>query len=216
MTQSIKNPLGLNVFGSALLRVAPDVASITLSVATTQKKPHAAFEETRTIAHAVRAFLAKSKVDDVQSSRIALSQEKEYDGGRWRFQGYTARVSFNVILDDLDRVEEIICGAIDAGVNEIDSVAFQTRQLKEHRVKARQQAVAAAQRKAEVYAQAAGVTLYRILHIEDVNPAQLSGYSEAHVVREPEIDEDGPVSAFDPGAITVGAAVILTYSLKEA
>ena len=67
----------------------------------------------------------------------------------------------------------------------------------------------------EVYAQAAGVSLNRILHIEDVNPNQLRGYSESHVDREVEFDEEAPVSAFDPGAITVGAAVILTYSIKS-
>ena len=47
MTQSIKNPIGLNVFGSALIRVTPDVASMNLSVTETQKKPKAAFEGTR-------------------------------------------------------------------------------------------------------------------------------------------------------------------------
>lgn len=116
----------------------------------------------------------------------------------------------------MDRVEATICGAVDAGANEIDNVDFQTRKLKEHRVTARQQAVAAAKRKAEVYAEAAGVSLDRILHIEDVNPEGLRGYSEAHVVREIEADDEGPVSAFDPGAITVSAAVILSYSIRDA
>ena len=212
MSQSIKNPLGVNVFGSALLRVVPDVASIDISVTHTQVKPNDAFQETRTVAHAVRQFFADTQVDDVQSSRITLSQEWEYISGRRRRQGYTARVTFNVILDDLDRIEEVICGAVDVGANEIGDVEFQTRQLKQHRIKARQQAVAAAQQKAEVYANAADVSLDRIVHIEDVNPDQLRGY-EGHVVREPEIDDIGPVTAFDPGAITIGAAVILTYSL---
>ena len=215
MSQSIKNPIGVNVFGSALLRVAPDVASLTLSVTSTQKKPDTAFKETRNIALSVREFLAKSKIDDVQSSRITLSQEKEYDGGRWRFQGFTARVSFNVIIDELDRVEEIVCGAVDAGVNEIGSVDFQTRKLKEYRVQARQQAVNAARMKAEVYAKAADVLLNKVLHIEDVDPEQIRGYSESHVARESDMDDECAVSAFDPGAITVSAAVILTFSVKD-
>lgn len=214
MSQSIKNPIGLNVFGSALLRVVPDVASINLSVSATQMQPTAAFAETRKNARAVREYFANANVNDVQSSRITLSQEWEYSGGRRKRQGYTARVVFNVVLDDLDRVEEIICGAVDVGANEIGDVNFQSRQLKQHRVKARQQAVVAAQEKAHVYAQAAGVSLGQILHLEDINPDQLRG-DEGHVVHEPDIDDEGPLSAFDPGSITVGAAVILTYSLGE-
>ena len=82
MSQSIKNPIGVNVFGSALLRVEPDVALINLSVAVTEKKPDVAFEETRAKAREVREFFAKAMVKDVQSSRITLSQEWEYDDGR--------------------------------------------------------------------------------------------------------------------------------------
>ena len=214
MTQSIKNPIGLNVFGSALIRVAPDVASVNLSVTATQKNPKGAFEEARKNARSVREYFASAMVNDVQSSRIMLSQEWNYSGGSRQRQGYTARVTFNVVLNDLDRIEEIICGAVDAGANEVGDVNFQSRQLKQYRAKARQQAVGAAKEKAEIYVQAAGVSLGHLLHIEDMNPDRLSG-SEGHVVREQEVDEEGPVSAFDPGAITVGAAVILTYSLAE-
>ena len=214
MTQSIKNPIGLNVFGSALLRVAPDVASIHLSVTATQAQPKDAFEETRTNARAVREYFAAANVSDVRSSRITLSELWDYSGSHRKRQGYTARVSFNIVSADLERIEEIICGAVDVGANEIGKVDFQSRQLKHYRAKARQQAVFAAQEKAKVYVEAAGVPLGKLLHIEDTNPERLAG-SEGHVVREPDIDDEGPLSAFDPGAITVGAAVILTYSLGE-
>ena len=212
MPQSIKNPIGLNVFGSALIRVAPDAASMNLSVTATQKKPKNVFEEVRKNARSVREYLAAANVTDVQSSRIMLSEEWDYSSGRRQRQGYTARVTFNVVLDDLDRIEEVICGAVDVGANEIGDVDFQSRQLKQYRAKARQQAVFAAREKANVYVEAAGVSLGRLLHIEDMNPDQLRG-SEGHVVREPEFDVEGPVSAFDPGAITVGAAVVMTFSL---
>ncbi len=205
---------GLNVFGSALIRVAPDVASINLSVSATQKKPKAAFEETRKGAKAVRKYFSSANVEEVQSSRISLAQAYEYSGGRRHRDGYTARVSFNVVLEDLDRVEEVICGAVDAGANEIVSVDFQSRQLKEQRSNARCQAVAAAQEKAAIYAEAAGVILGSILRIQDINPNHLRG-SEGHVDDQMASDSSDPISAFDPGSITVGAAVTLTYALQD-
>ena len=33
--------------------------------------------------------------------------------------GYSARVTFSVLLTDLDRMEEILVGVVDAGVNEV-------------------------------------------------------------------------------------------------
>jgi uncharacterized protein YggE len=212
-SQAIQNPFGLNVFGSAVIRVAPDVASITLSVATSAKKPTSAFEETRRASRTVREYFAKIKVDDVQASRITLVHNSYYDGGRLHFRDFTARIGFHIILRDIDRLEEVICGAVDAGANEVGSVTFQSTQLKEYREKARRQAVAAAKQKAAVYAEAAGVTLGRILHIEDVNPERLNG-RESHASRqEPEVDDAGPLSSFDPGAIAIGGAIMLSYEL---
>ena len=134
ITQSITNPLGLSVFGSALLRVAPDVADITVSVSSLHAKPVEAFDKTKKRARAVRSFLESANVGDVQSSRTSLYQEWEgYSNKRVRGD-YVARVTFNVILDDLDRVEEVVSGVVEAGVNEVDGVNFQSRELRQYRM----------------------------------------------------------------------------------
>lgn len=197
-----------------MIRVTPDIASVHLGVSASAKKPKPAFEEVRKAAQNVRNFLSGASVQDLQASRISLAEQWAYTDGIRKRQGYTARVNFNLVLEDLDCIEEIICGAVDAGANEVGKVDFLSRQLKDQRVRARQQAVAAAQEKAKVYADAAGVALGTIVHIEDVNPNQLQG-SEGHVVREIEIDDEGPVTAFEPGSIVVSGAVILSYSLAS-
>jgi hypothetical protein len=52
------------------------------------------------------------------------------------------------------------------------------------------------------------------MHIKDVNPEQLHG-REGHVTSEPGLDNNGPVTAFDPGSITVAAAVIVVFALTD-
>jgi uncharacterized protein YggE len=214
VSQAIKSPLGISVFGSALIRLAPDVASLRFSATRLQKTPAAAFKETRVAAQLVRRFLGDSGITDVQASRITLSQQWNYAGGVRRSEGYTARASFNVLLGDLERLEAILSGVVEAGANEVDEVAFQSRQLKEYRARARQLAALAARDKAEIYAAALGKGVGEVLHIEDVNPDQLRG-QEGHVVREPQLDEDGPARAFDPGSIAVGAAVVVVFALTD-
>lgn len=211
--QTIRNPLGINVFGSTLIRIEPDIASLNFAVTHLDKHPKDAFREARSVAQKVRAYLAQAGIPDVSSSHISLSEEREYSGQHRRLLGYSARVAFNVLLRDLNRVEEILSGIVDAGANQISSVEFQTTRLKQVRAEARQRAVAAARQKAEIYCEAAKVKLGSVLHIEDVNPDQLRGY-EGHVFHEVAPDDEGPLQAIDPGSIVVRAAVMIAFRIE--
>ena len=213
--QAIKTPLGVSAFGSALIRVTPDLASLNFSATRLQKTPAAAFKETRAAAQLVRTFLSKSGIKDVQASRITLLPQWSYHtGGIRKLEGYSAIASFNVLLEDLEQLELILAGVVDAGANEVGAVTFQSHQLKEYRTRARQQAAMAAREKAKIYAASLGKGIGDVLHIEDVNPDQLRG-NEGHVSHEPTLDDDSPVKAFDPGSISVGAAVIVVFKLTD-
>jgi uncharacterized protein YggE len=206
---------GIKVFGSAILRVEPDVASLQFAVSRQAKKPRDAFHETHQAVKAVRTYLVQVGAGDVAASRINLSRTSEYSGGKQHYTGYAARVSFNVLLSDLDRVEEVLIGVVDAGANEIGSVEFRTSRLKEHRAEARRRAVVAAREKAENYCRAAGVSLGAVVSLEDVNPNVLHGSGEGHTSRDFDVpsDEMGAERALSPGSIVVGAAVTLVYAL---
>jgi hypothetical protein len=53
-----------------------------------------------------------------------------------------------------------------------------------------------------------------VLHIEDTSPDQLRG-GEGHVQQQTDLDDDSPAKAFDPGSITVGAAVVVVFALTD-
>lgn len=206
---------GVKVFGSAVLRVAPDTASIVVAVSRIEQKPDSAFARAREGAQGVNTFLHKTGIKDFGSSRVTLSQEFRYTNGENRFVGYKAKIEFNVVLREMDKGDTILTGLIAAGANELTSVTFQTTRLKDLRADARRRAVAAAREKAELYCQAAGVAVGRVLGIEDVNPEMLSGRSEGHTYREAApVDDTGEPGPIDPGAITVGAAVNVVYTIE--
>lgn len=206
---------GIRVFGSAVVRVAPDTASIVVAVSRLEKQPEAAFAKAREGAQTVNAFLHKAGIKDFGSSRVTLSQEFRYSQGENRFVGYKAKLEFNVVLRQMDKLDSLLSGLIAAGANELTSVTFQTTRLKDLRADARRRAVAAARAKAELYCQAAGVAVGSVVAIEDVNPELLSGRSEGHTYREPApVDDTGEPAAIDPGAIAVGAAVNVVYRIE--
>jgi uncharacterized protein YggE len=66
----------------------------------------------------------------------------------------------------MDKVDPLLSGLIAAGANELTSVTFQTTRLKDLRADARRRPVAAAREKAELYCQAAGVTVGTVLAID--------------------------------------------------
>lgn len=211
---TIKTPFGISVFGSALVKAAPDCASIVATVGRLEQKPAEAFAKARKGAQAVSEFLRRAKIEEVATSRITLSQEFRFISGEQRFLGYHARVGFNIIIRELDRVEEVLTGMVEAGANELGSLSFQTTRLKELRADARRMAIVAAKEKALVYADSAGVELGYIIHIEDVNPNVLQGRGEGHVRREPVVDNDLGKQPMDPGSIDIGAAVLVGFTIK--
>ena len=204
---------GVRVFGSAVIRVAPDTATILVGVSRLEQQPEAAFTAARKAAQAVTAYLQRRGMQDVGSSRITLSQEFRFSNGEQRFVGYAAKIGFSVVLRNMDQVEETLTGLIGAGANELTSVTFQTSRLREVRADARRRAIAAAREKAELYCDAAGVVAGGVLAIEDANPEFVMGRSEGHVHREPAVDDTGEMKAIDPAAISVGAAVYVLYDI---
>jgi uncharacterized protein len=215
LAQVVERPFGISVFGSCIVRVEPDVASLKFAVACLEQQPKDAFRKARETAQAVRAYLAQSAVGDVGFSRLTLSQAVRFQGGGQKLIGYTARVGFHILLHDLDRMEEILSGVVDVGANEVSSVELQTTRLRELRVEARGRAVVAAREKADNYCQAAGVEVGRVIHIEDISPDVLRGASRGHVARELQPDDQGALVAFDPESVAVGAAVIVALEIRK-
>jgi uncharacterized protein len=218
VVQSIRNPSGISVFGSYVMRVEPDVALVTFAVAHSKPEPPAAFAATRQAVADVRAYLRDADVPpaDVQTSVINLSAEWHGYGKERVFLGYEARASLSVRLTDLRRFEEILAGVVQAGANQIQSTGFQTTRLAEMRAQARRGAFAAARRKGELYAEEAGVRLGEVLHVEDVNPDGVRG-RESHGADASSLESEGDaLQPFTPGSVQVQAAVQVMFAIQRA
>jgi len=213
MTQAIPHPHGVTVFGSHVLRIAPDVAVITVAVNRLDEDPSVAFATTREATGAVRAFLREQGVADadVRASHVSLRTERRYRGspGQYDLIGHRATVQISVSLSDIARLESVLVGVVSAGAHEVNGVRFETSELQEHRARARAAAVRAAHAKATLYAEAAGVRLGKVLHVEDVDPTTLRGAEHGHG----HVPVDAGEGAYEPGSITVNGAVKVAYAI---
>lgn len=230
MTDSlvIKNPFGISVFGSTVLRISPDTATITAAITRLESKPAEAFAQVRKGAQGVHRFLKGARAKEFGLSRLSVSQEYRFVNQQRKMAGYRARMGLTVILDKLDLIEKVVSGLVEAGVDEISNIDFSTSQLKELRTQARQLAMNAALEKANNYAAAAKVTIGNLIHIQDVNPLVLqsqagllrqhrfhAGAIRSEGVRHEEADHEAGQS-LDPEAIEVAAAVLVAYRIESA
>jgi uncharacterized protein YggE len=216
--QTIQRPFGVNVFGSCVVRVKPDFATLAFAVTRTAEKPADAFAAARKATDEIRAFLGRSDVtgNDVQSARATLRQAMRGYGDKLEYIGYQAKASFVVHLRDLDRLEHVLGGVVEAGADVIDAVELRTSRLVELRVQARERSIHAAKKKAEGYAEAAGIVIGEVLHIEDVNPDDLKsrrGHGADLDLTDDETAADA--GAYDPGALEVSAAVMVAFRIDR-
>jgi uncharacterized protein len=189
----------------------PDLVRIRFRVARTEPTPAQAFAVTSEGVRLVRQALREHGVPDsgVDHSRMDLKSSWSHVNNERRFNGYHCQASFSVESRDLDDVQQLLVDVVAAGPNEIDGIDFDVTTKAELRRAARRKAIEAARSKAELYAEAAGVRLGAIIHIDDVDP------ENAGVERYKSHSSAGAASAEDlaPGHIVVSASVALGFTI---
>jgi uncharacterized protein len=211
--QLIERPWGVTSYGAASVKAMPDVVRARFRVVRVEQTPSGAFAAAAEAVHAVRQTLRDHGVADsaVERSRLDLKSSWSGYGPDRVFLGYQCQASFAMESDRLDIVQRLLDDVVGAGANEIEAVDFDVTTKAEMRAEARRQAVAAARRKAELYADAAGVRLGTVVHIDDVDPENV-GHE-----RYRGHGSGGEASAQDlaPGHVVVSAAVILGFSITH-
>ncbi|MET7983428.1 MULTISPECIES: SIMPL domain-containing protein [unclassified Streptomyces] len=211
MNQSIREPWGLSVFGAGSVRAEPQLVRVRLAVDLLESSPDEAFRKAGTAVSGLREAVRRHGIPDASVSGSKLKLNSEYDGygaGR-KFLGYRCQASYTIETEAVDDLQQLIVDAVDAGANRVDDVTFDVLDKPAMRDEARRRAVAAARRKAEVYAQAAGVSLGTVLHVQDVDAEswELRGH------RGHGSGGGGSEGDLAPGAVEVHAGVLLGFSL---
>src|SRR5215469_2662037 len=151
---TIKSPWGITTFSTASVKAAPDLVRLRFQVVRLQQTPAQAFASATEAVTAVRRAIREHGVPDagVQRSQLSLKSHWTYGNDR-KFLGYQCQASFSVESRDMDDVQQLLVDIVAAGTNEIEGVDFDVVDKPGLRAEARRAAVAAARRKAELYAE---------------------------------------------------------------
>ena len=164
------SPAMISVAGEATVSVAPDLAQIDAGVTSEAKTAREASDANNAAMGKVLLALKSASIDekDFQTSRLSLQpQAAPNRPGPASIVGYRASNRVTIRLRDVTKVASVIDTLVAAGANDVGGINFTVSQASKLLDEAREQAIADARRRAEIYAKAAGVSLGAPLSITE-------------------------------------------------
>jgi len=204
-------PSMITVSGEASVSAAPDLAEIDAGVASEAKTAREAAEANNTAMGKVLLAVKGAGIadKDVQTAQLSLQPQSAPNrpGGPSGIVGYRASNRVTIRLRDITILAKLIDTMVGAGANELGGISFTVSGASKLLDEAREQAIADARRKAEIYAKAAGVTLGAPISIsEGGSPAPMQFRKLA-----------APMAAAAPvaqGEETIGITVSVSWAIK--
>lgn len=169
---SIQPETTLSVSASGEVSRAPDMATITLGVQTDAGTASAAMSRNAQQMDGVYAALTGAGIAerDMQTSNLSLQPRYDYsdrDGSPPAVAGYTASNQVTVKVRDLDTLGTTMDAIVAEGGNTISGLDFGLEDPSEARDEARREAVKKAMDRAQLYADATGYRVARIVTISE-------------------------------------------------
>src|SRR5258708_5395324 len=162
-------PRVVRVVGTSEVKVAPDLGGISIGVekenASAGLAKRAADDFARRILAGLRANGIAEK--DIQTTFLSLQPQFNYRKGM-RISYFAASQTLTITLRDLSRLDAVVESLIKTGANQVDSIQYQTSDLRKYRDQARDLAVKAAREKAQALAHALGQEVGKAYSIEEV------------------------------------------------
>jgi uncharacterized protein YggE len=204
-------PAMISVTGEATVSVPPDLAQIDGGVTSEAKTAREASDANNAAMGKVLLALKGAGIDekDFQTSRLSLQPQSapNRSSGPPAIVSYRASNRVTIRLHDVTKVASVIDTLVGAGANDIGGINFMVSQSSKLLDDAREQAIADARRKAEIYAKSAGVTLGAPISISE------GGYAAPIQFRK----LAAPMAAAAPvaqGEETLGVTVSVSWAIK--
>ncbi len=208
-----ENERRLTLSGVGEVFVAPDMATVSLGVSSSDKKASEAMRINSAAMTGIFEHLKQAGVEprDIQTAQLSLNprwEQKRSNNNPPHIIGYDALNTLTVRVRNLGLVGSVLDVLTQAGANRINHISFGIQKPRPHKDEARRLAVADARAKAELYAQAADVELGQIVQItESVGNPQPRAMARMEMVAASAV----PVAA---GELGLRAVVTIVFELN--
>ena len=205
------------VLGEARIEIAPDQVFVTAGVFNQGKNAREAMDANKRNMADILKVLRESGVaeTDMRTAAIAVQPvltnpgKDARDGERPRVVGYAVSNRITVRLAEPAKVGELLDRLVAAGANQIYDVRFAIADEAKRRDAVRADAIRDARRKAELYAQAAGAKVGRVVAISEI---EVPGAATNVLALRSGADAGVPVL---PGLQSLSTQLAVTWELEN-
>ena len=200
--------------GEGVVKQAPDRAWVTIAA---ESRARTASEAQKMNTDAMTAVLDKIKAagvpaEAIQTSGYNLQPEFDYANGKQTLRGYVARNSVQVRVDALAKTGDVIGAAVGSGATSVSGVRFDLKDRDAAERQALRLAVRDARARADAAASGGGVTIDRVIRIEEQREM-------GEIVRPMTMAMRGAEAAqaavpLEAGEIEIRSRVTLTVSIR--
>lgn len=219
----------IRVTGEALVNVVPDKIVISFGIETWDTNMFVAKENNNRILKSAKTAMKQLDLSDKDIQTDHLSVEPRWhDDYRQKFIGYFVRNSVVATLTDTAKIEQLVTAVLQAGVNYIHSVNYETTEFKKYREQAREAALTAAREKADKMAAVLGRSAGAPIRIEEGysgSPSYWSNWSgwgygrrggmSQNVIQDARDGSGDTGETIALGKISIRASVGVTFELED-
>lgn len=214
--ESKSMPRLISLNGHGEVKAKPDMAIVNVGVMTQAVTAREALTQNTAAMEKVFASLKASGIEakDIQTSNFMINPRYQYDQNNAqppRVIGYDVSNTVTVSVKKLDTLGAVLDKVVGEGSNQINGVMFAIADDEKFKDEARKLAVADAERKAKLYAEATRISLGQIMSLSEGNyqPPQPVYYGKA--VRADAAQSAVPIAE---GEQTVAIDVNIAWEIK--
>lgn len=206
----------LTITGNGTISAPPDIATVTTAVETAAPTAAEALAENSAIMAEVFETLTAAGVaaKDIQTNQLSVQPEyrnlkrSSSSSGEVEIYQYRVRNGVSVRVRDLANLGAVLDRIVRTGINQINGIGFGHSDPAPMLAAARKAAVADAIATAELYAEASGIRLVRILSISEFGQPNLGAVMEMDMARSSAV----PIAA---GEAAVATSVNVVWAIEQ-
>ena len=200
------------VSGERKVKVAPDQASISISIETKGTKAEDVKRENDKKMDAILKYIKKSNIaaEDFQTQRVSLNPN--YDADKKKYN-YVATQTVQILLRDLSKYDVLMEGLVNEGINRIDNVEFKSSKMMQLQSDARKLAIKEAKAKAEDFVSVLGQKVGKAILISD-NSQTYNPQPRMYAMKATFDAESAPRETLAIGEIEITANVSVNFVLE--
>ncbi|MDX2277277.1 MAG: SIMPL domain-containing protein [Hyphomonadaceae bacterium] len=204
----------LTVSAEGKVEGRPDMATINLGVTTEGQTAAAALAENARRMTALTAALRRAGIAerDIQTSNVSVNPQQQYRENEPPLTiGYQANNSVTAKVRNIDTTGRVIDAAVGAGGNNVNGVYFSYQDPDAQMDRARRAAIENARARAQLYADALGMRVARVIAVSESGGMQPPWPMPMMARAEAAQDVSTPIA---PGQIETSINVNVTFELR--